>query len=62
MYIVAVKLLVVIDNIEKAEEFKQLKHHVKDNVASASVLVFLPGLFEIDEMCRKIEHLSAVDG
>lgn len=62
MYIVAIKLLVDIDNIEKAEEQKRLKDGKGNAAAPASVLVFLPGLYEIDEICRKIEHLDQVAG
>lgn len=64
MYILAMKLLVVIDNIEKAEENQQqlLDKTTSPSSSSASILVFLPGLYEIDEMCRKIEHLDQKSG
>lgn len=57
MYMMAVKLLVVINNIELAEASKQ-----EEPFPMTSILVFLPGLYEIDELYKQIEHLGEMKG
>uniref|UniRef100_A0A1A9UTM0 Probable ATP-dependent RNA helicase spindle-E n=1 Tax=Glossina austeni TaxID=7395 RepID=A0A1A9UTM0_GLOAU len=57
MYTIALKLIVVIDNIEKQEVKLSLS---ADNSVpvKTSILIFLPGINEIDLMYKKLEQLN----
>lgn len=57
MYTIALKLIVVIDNIEKQEVKLSLS---TDNSVPVKtpILIFLPGINEIDLMCKKLEQLN----
>ncbi|XP_005191065.1 probable ATP-dependent RNA helicase spindle-E [Musca domestica] len=53
MYGIALKLIYVIDNIEK--------HEAPHAAYKTSILIFLPGINEIDKMCRLIEDINDID-
>uniref|UniRef100_A0A1I8NW04 Probable ATP-dependent RNA helicase spindle-E n=1 Tax=Stomoxys calcitrans TaxID=35570 RepID=A0A1I8NW04_STOCA len=53
MYGIALKLVYVIDNIEKHDDPKGVQNN--------SILIFLPGINEIDKMCRKLEEFGDTD-
>ncbi|XP_075145158.1 putative ATP-dependent RNA helicase spindle-E [Haematobia irritans] len=56
MYHLALKLIVIIDNIEKQEA--SLNPEFDEFASKASILIFLPGINDIEQMLRKIELLS----
>ncbi|XP_075146643.1 tudor domain containing 9 protein spindle E [Haematobia irritans] len=53
MYGLALKLIYVIDNIEK--------HETPNASTKTSILIFLPGINEIDKMCKKLEEINETD-
>lgn len=53
MYNIALKLIYVIDNIEK--------HEAPNEYYKTSILIFLPGINEIDKMCKKLEDINDTD-
>ncbi|XP_011209559.2 probable ATP-dependent RNA helicase spindle-E [Bactrocera dorsalis] len=55
MYNIAYKLIIVIDNIEKQEASVSMD---PSSLPQTSILIFLPGINEIDQMCHKLESLS----
>ena len=59
MYHIALKLIVVIDNIEKQEA--ALNSNLSESSAKTSILIFLPGLNEIDQMCERLEKVKETD-
>ncbi|KAI8129774.1 putative ATP-dependent RNA helicase spindle-E [Lucilia cuprina] len=57
MYRLVLKLIIVIDNIEKQEVALSLNSQT--NAAnSTSILIFLPGINEIEQMCKRLELLN----
>ncbi|XP_030375012.1 probable ATP-dependent RNA helicase spindle-E [Scaptodrosophila lebanonensis] len=55
-YAAAIKILLVIDNMErKAEDMAKVPY--MDSLRTGSVLIFLPGLFEIDTMTENINSV-----
>lgn len=60
MYSIALKLVVVIDNIEKQEAASSLNTSA-NSANKTSILIFLPGINEIDQMCKKLEQLNDSD-
>ncbi|KAM7362904.1 tudor domain containing 9 protein spindle E [Cochliomyia hominivorax] len=57
MYRLALKLIIVIDNIEKQEVALSLNAST-NAVNSTSILIFLPGINEIEHMCKRLELLN----
>lgn len=55
MYNIAYKLIIVIDNIEKQEASVSID---PGSMPQTSILIFLPGINEIDQMCNKLQSLS----
>ncbi|XP_067635728.1 probable ATP-dependent RNA helicase spindle-E [Eurosta solidaginis] len=55
MYNIALKLIIVIDNIEKQEAAVSIENIPTQQT---SILIFLPGINEIDQMCTKLQLLS----
>lgn len=60
MYNLALKLIVVIDNIEKQQA--TFDTEAQENVDKASILIFLPGIGEIEQMLKKIDQLCRSEG
>lgn len=60
MYRLTLKLVIVIDNIEQQEVV--LNSNSEPNSANSnSILIFLPGINEINEMCKTLEWLNNTD-
>lgn len=59
MFNIGLKLVIVIDNIEKQEAF--LNPEIQGSALQTSILIFLPGINEIDQMCRKLDQLNETD-
>lgn len=57
MYKLVLKLIIVIDNIEKQEVALSLNTHPNSG-NSTSILIFLPGINEIEQMCKTLELLN----
>ncbi|XP_061390701.1 probable ATP-dependent RNA helicase spindle-E [Musca vetustissima] len=55
----ALKLIVIIDNIEKQEA--SLNPDINDRTSKTSILIFLPGINEIEQMLRKIQLLCQAE-
>lgn len=60
MYNLALKLIIVIDNIEKQEA--TLNPDADENDKKTSILIFLPGINEIEQMCKKLQQLNDTEG
>ncbi|KAM7364026.1 putative ATP-dependent RNA helicase spindle-E isoform 2-T2 [Cochliomyia hominivorax] len=60
MYNLALKLLIVIDNIEKQDAVFNTDPDNDEN-HKKSILIFLPGINEIEYMCKKLEQLKDTD-
>ncbi|KNC34771.1 hypothetical protein FF38_01968 [Lucilia cuprina] len=60
MYNLALKLIIVIDNIEKQDAAFSADPDVDEN-NKTSILIFLPGINEIEQMCKKLEQLKDTD-
>uniref|UniRef100_A0A1A9WJJ3 Probable ATP-dependent RNA helicase spindle-E n=1 Tax=Glossina brevipalpis TaxID=37001 RepID=A0A1A9WJJ3_9MUSC len=61
MYTIALKLIVVIDTIEKQEAALSLST-INSAPNKSSILIFLPGINEIDQMYKRIQELNKTDG
>lgn len=59
MFHLALKLIVIIDNIEKQEA--SLNPDITDATSKTSILIFLPGINEIEQMLRKIQLLCQAE-
>ncbi|XP_073816762.1 probable ATP-dependent RNA helicase spindle-E isoform X2 [Musca autumnalis] len=59
MFHLALKLIVIIDNIEKQEA--SLNPDVNETTSKTSILIFLPGINEIEQMLRKIRLLCQAE-
>lgn len=57
MYGLALKLIIIIDNLEKQEDAFQIESDINGN-NKTSILMFLPGINEIDNMYRKLDRLK----
>ncbi|EDW81074.1 uncharacterized protein Dwil_GK11214 [Drosophila willistoni] len=55
-YSAAIKILLVIDNMERRTE-GQSQRSYEENLKTGSVLIFLPGINEIDNMAESIDHV-----
>lgn len=60
MYNLTLKLIIVIDNVEKQDYVFNADSNVDEN-NKTSILIFLPGINEIDHMCKKLEQLNETD-
>lgn len=60
MYNLALKLIIVIDNIEKQDAAFNPDPDIDEN-NKKSILIFLPGINEIDQMCKKLDQLKDTD-
>lgn len=58
MYHIALKLIVVIDNIEHQEAAVNME--TGNNSQRTSILIFLPGINEIDQMCQRLEKVKEI--
>lgn len=57
MFRLVLKLIIVIDNIEKQEVALSLNAQ-SNSANSTSILIFLPGINEIEHMCKILELLN----
>ena len=57
MYNLALKLIIIIDNLEKQDDAFRIETDSNDN-NKKSILIFLPGINEIDEMYKKLVQLK----
>lgn len=60
MYTLALKLIIVIANIEQQENALTLNSN-PNSANNNSILIFLPGINEIEEMCKTLEFLNNSD-
>uniref|UniRef100_A0A1I8QEN2 Probable ATP-dependent RNA helicase spindle-E n=1 Tax=Stomoxys calcitrans TaxID=35570 RepID=A0A1I8QEN2_STOCA len=59
MFHLALKLIVIIDNIEKQDAI--LNPNLDESSSKTSILIFLPGINDIEQMLRKIQLLCQTE-
>ena len=60
MYNLALKLIIIIDNLEKQDDAFLIETDSNEN-DKKSILIFLPGINEIDQMYKKLLQLKNTD-